>query len=218
MSAWLSTALAAMSFGTSQPAQLPPGAIVLFNGTDTSAWKHRNTNEPFGWKVENGEMIVTAGKPDIMTKQEFGDFRLHLEFWLPLMANARDQGRANSGVYSQGRYEIQILDNWNNKTYANGGIGAIYGQKDPDKDAIVPPEWWNTYDILFRSARLDSAGKLLEKPRISVWHNGIRIHNNVEIQKSTTAGIEGPWVDKGPILIQNHGNPIHFRNIWIVPM
>lgn len=196
----------------------PQGAVVLFDGKDTSAWVHRNSREPFAWKVENGDMVVTAGKPDIMTRQEFGDYRLHVEFCLPLMPEAKDQGRANSGVYNQGRYEIQILDNWNNSTYATGGIGAIYGQKDPDKDAIVPPGWWNTYDILFRSARLGPDGKVVEKPRITVWHNGIKIHNNVEIEKSTTAGIEGPWVTKGPILLQNHGNPVRFRNIWIVPM
>jgi hypothetical protein len=156
--------------------------------------------------------------PDIVTKRDFGDFRLHMEFWLPLDLQAKDQGRSNSGVYCQGRYEVQILDSYKNPTYPFGGCGAIYGQKDPDTDAIKPPENWNTYDILFQSARLDKAGKLISKPRMSVWHNGIRIHRDVEIDKSTTAGIEGPWVDKGPIMLQNHGNPIRFRNIWIVPM
>ena len=198
----------------------PANAIVLFDGSDTSAWVQRNNGEPCKWDLANGELIVKAGQSDIMTKREFGDYRLHLEFWLPLEPDHKDQGRANSGVYNQGRYEIQILDMWNNKTYANGGCGAIYGQKDPDKDAIIPPQYWNTYDIVLKSARLDSAGKLLAKPRISVWHNGVRIHNDVEIEKpQTAAGIDGPaWVAKGPILLQNHGSPVRFRNIWLVEL
>ncbi len=196
----------------------PPGAITLFDGKDTAQWVHRRTREPVRWKIENGDLVVANG-PDIQTKQEYGDFRLHLEFWLPLMADAKDQGRANSGVFCQGRYEIQILDSWKNPTYATGGCGGLYGQKDPDQDAIKPPENWNTYDILFRAARLDPAGKLLEKPRISVWHNGIRIHRDVEIEKpSTASATETNWITKGPIQLQNHGNPIRFRNIWIVPM
>lgn len=218
MTAAFAFALAAW-FSPQDAGAPPPGAIVLFNGKDTSAWVHRGNNEPCRWKVENGELVVTPGQPDVMTKQAFGDYRLHVEFWLPLMANARDQGRANSGVYNHGRYEIQILDCWNNKTYAFGGVGAIYGQKDPDKDAIKPPENWNSYDILFRGPRVDASGKITEKPRITAWHNGIKIHNNFEIKETpTTAGLEGPVPARGPILLQNHGNPIRFRNIWIVPM
>jgi hypothetical protein len=197
----------------------PANAIVLFDGADTSGWVHRRSGEACKWEVKDGELIVKAGLPDLMTKREFGDYRLHLEFWLPLEADKTDQARANSGVYNQGRYEIQILDNWNNKTYPMGGCGALYGQKDPDKDAIRPPQYWNTYDFLFTAARFDPAGKLAAKPRISVWHNGLRIHHEVEIEKpQTVAGVEGAWIKKGPILLQNHGSPIRFRNIWIVEM
>lgn len=197
----------------------PPGAIVLFGGKDTSEWVHRGTGAPCKWDVVEGALVVKAGTSDIQTVRTFGDYRLHVEFQLPLMPDAKDQGRANSGVYNQGRYEIQVLDSYNNPTYKFGGCGAIYGQKDPDTDAIVPPGWWNMYDILFRAPRFNAAGEVTERPRISVWHNGIRIHRDVElVGDATTSGIEGPLPAKGPILLQNHGAPVHYRNIWIVEM
>lgn len=199
--------------------QVPSGAVILFDGKDTSEWVHRRSGEPCKWRVENGELVVTANTADIVTKREFSSYRLHLEFWLPLEADHRDQARANSGVYNQGRWEIQILDLWKNSTYPMGGCGAIYAQKDPDKDAIKPPGWWNTYDFVFRAARFKEDGSVASQPRISVWHNGIRIHNDVELKgTATTAGLEGPMPHAGPILLQNHGSAIRFRNIWIVPM
>lgn len=218
MIAGLAITLAAALAPVQDRPPVPPGAVVLFDGSNTSAWVHRQTKEACRWPIEIGELVVKNG-PDLMTKQEFGDYRLHIEFWLPLLPDAKDQARANSGVYNQGRWEVQVLDSYQNSTYPFGGCGAIYGQKDPDQNAIIPPENWNMYDILFRAARLDASGKVLEKPRISVWHNGIRIHRDVELQKeATTAGLEGQWVTKGPIMLQNHGSPIRYRNIWIVPM
>ena len=206
------------SLGT-QSSDLPKGAIVLFDGKDASAWVQNSNRAPCEWDVKDGCLIVKAGKSEIVTKQQFGDYRLHLEFWLPLMADQKDQGRANSGVYNQGRYEIQILDMYKNTTYQYGGCGAIYGQKDPDMDAIKPPEEWNSYDILFKAPRFDKAGKLTAKPRITVFHNGLRIHNDVEIDKESTAGVPtGPRPARGPILLQNHGALVRFRNIWIVPL
>lgn len=211
--------LATLLFLSSFPQSPPPGAIVLFDGSNTDAWVHRGSMQPCQWEVREGAMTVKSGTSDLMTKQEFGNYRLHLEFWLPLEADKKDQGRANSGVYNQGRYEIQILDNWQNSTYAMGGCGALYGIKDPDSNAIKPPETWNSYDIVMRGAKVDQKGNLIAKPRISVWHNGVRIHNDFEIPKSaTTAGLEGPWTTKGPILLQNHGSAIRFRNIWLVPL
>lgn len=219
-------ALAFLAFGptlaiaqkSTELAKPPKGAVVLFDGKDSSQWVSRGSKAPCQWDVTDGCLVVKAGTSDIVTKQSFGDYRLHIEFWLPLMANETSQGRANSGVYNHGRYEIQILDNYNNSTYAFGGCGAIYEQKDPDKNAIRPPEQWNTYDITFRAPRFDKTGALTEKPRITVLHNGIKIHDNVTIDKpSTRAGEDGPQPKVGPILLQNHGCPIRFRNIWIVP-
>jgi len=196
----------------------PKGAIILFDGKDTSQWVERGSNAPCGWDVADGCLIVKAGHPDLMTKQEFGDYRLHVEFWLPLMADQTSQGRANSGVYNQGRYELQVLDSYHNPTYQFGGCGAIYGQHDPDHDAIKPPEEWNSYDITFRAPRFDAAGKMTEKPRITVYHNGIEIHNNFELQHATPGGLDESQPKTGPIMLQNHGDPIKFRNIWILPM
>ncbi len=215
---FVSTACLLLAYAPVQT-EAPKDSIILFDGKDTSAWVHRGTKAPCKWDVINGELVVKSGQPDVMTKQVFGDYRLHVEFWLPLMASAKDQGKANSGVYNHGRYEIQILDSFQNPTYKTGGCGALYGQKDPDANAIKPPEQWNTYDITFRAPRFDAEGKVTEKPRITVLHNGIRIHNNVEIEaKNTVAGFDGPQPKTGPILLQNHGNPVRFRNIWIVPM
>ncbi|MEZ0324716.1 MAG: DUF1080 domain-containing protein [Fimbriimonas sp.] len=203
--------------GSMQEFPRPKGAIVLFDGRDTSAWVQRDDKSPCKWDVIDGALVVKNGTSDIMTKQEFGDYRLHLEFWLPNLPDRKDQAKANSGVYNQGRYEIQILDSFNNPTYKFGGVGSIYAQKDPDQNAVKPPENWNIYDIVLRSARVDAKGDLVSKPRISVWHNGLRIHRDVEINTPmTAAGIEGKWVTKGPIMLQNHGAPVRFRNIWIV--
>lgn len=198
------------------PQDLPKGAIVLFDGKDTSAWVQPN-GKPAAWEIKDGAMEV--GSSDIRTKQEFGSYRLHAEFWLPYMPQAKGQARANSGLYNQGRYEIQILDSYNNPTYPTAGCGGLYSIKDPDRNAIIRPEAWNMYDILFTAAKFDAKGKVVANPRITVWHNGIKIHNDVElIEPEERAKALGPHKPKGPILLQNHGNPVRFRNIWIVPM
>lgn len=200
-------------------AKPPRGAIILFDGKDASMWHQNGSDEACKWDIADGCLIVKPGTGDIATKQDFGDYKLHVEFWLPLLANKWSQERANSGVYNQGRYEIQVLDSFHNPTYKAGGCGAIYSQKDPDADAIKPPEQWNTYDIIFRAPRFDKAGKEIEFPRITVFHNGIRIHNNVEIKvESTATGKTGTQPPTGPIDLQDHGAPIRYRNIWIVPM
>ncbi len=195
----------------------PRGAIVLYNGTDTSAWIHRGSTDPIRWKVVDGALEVTPGTPDIVTKQEFGDYLLHIEFWLPYMPQATSQGRANSGVYNQGRFEIQVLDSYQNDTYKAGCCGSLYGVKDPDVSVPRKPEEWQSYDITFRAARFDKDGAMTEKPRlVTVFWNGTKIHENVEIPiGSTVAGMAGPAPAKGPILLQDHGNPVRYRNIWI---
>ena len=199
--------------------RLPKDAIVLFDGKGTSAWLDWDTSKPCRWPVKLGSLEVNVGTSDIFTKRQFGDYRLHVEFWLPRMPKMKGQNRANSGVFNQGRYEVQVLDSWNNPTYRFGGCGAIYGQKDPDRNSIRPPETWNAYDILFRAPQFDSTGKLITRPRISVWQNGIKIHDDVEIVKALEwYALEGPIPPKGPIRLQNHYCPVRYRNIWIVPL
>jgi hypothetical protein len=200
-------------------AKPPKGAVILFDGKDASIWHQRGSNDACKWDIVDGCLVGKPGTGDIVTKRDFGDYRLHVEFWLPLMANESDQGRANSGVYQQGRYEIQVLDSYNNPTYKLGGCGAIYGIKDPDRNAIIPPEQWNTYDITFRAARFDKAGKQTANPRITVIHNGIEIHHDVELTEPATGGaLDGLPPGRGPIILQDHGAPVRFRNIWIVPL
>jgi hypothetical protein len=200
-------------------AKPPRHAIVLFNGKDASLWRQAGSKDECKWDIKDDCLVVKPGTGDIATKRDFGDYRLHVEFWLPLLPNETSQGRANSGVFQHGRYEIQVLDSYHNPTYKFGGCGAIYSQKDPDKDAIIPPEQWNTYDITFRAPRFDAQGKETEFPRITVYHNGIKIHDNVEIKvASTSTGQPGAQPATGPIELQDHGALIRFRNIWIVPL
>ncbi|HVN78736.1 MAG TPA: DUF1080 domain-containing protein [Terriglobia bacterium] len=197
----------------------PQGAVILFDGKDLSAWKHRDTGEAAKWKIVDGAMEVTPGTPDLITIQDFGDYQLHVEFNIPVLpGNLKSQERGNSGVYNHGRYEIQVLDSFNNETYANGMCGSIYEQKEPDINACKPAGQWQSYDITFRGPRLGVDHKVVEKPRITVYHNGILIHDNVEILADfTRAGMSGPVPKEGPILLQNHGSKVRYRNIWIVP-
>ncbi len=201
-----------------KPQKAPRRAIKLFDGKSLDAWVHRGSNAPCGWTVlPDGALLVTSGFPDILTKQKFRDFQLHVEFKIPLMPKAEGQGRGNSGVYMHGLYEIQVLDAYNNPTYKAGGCGSIYEQKDPDVNACKPPEHWQAYNITFRAPRFSADGKMTEKPRVSVIWNGVKVHNNVEIEHPTRASLDGAMTAEGPIMLQNHGNPVQFRNVWIVP-
>ena len=121
-------------------AKPPRGAVILFGGKDASMWHQRGSHDDCKWLITDGDLVCKPGPGDIVTKQDFGDYRLHVEFWLPLLPKESGQGKGNSGVYQQGRYEIQVLDSYNNPTYKAGGCGAIYSFKDPDKNAIIPPE------------------------------------------------------------------------------
>ncbi len=200
-----------------RPRRPPRGAIVLFNGKDTNAWEQLKDRGPVQWVITDGALEVKPGTGNIITKQEFQDFKLHVEFNEPYMPDKHSQERGNSGVYLQGRYEIQVLDSYNNPTYKAGGCGSIYGQKDPDKNMALPPGQWQTYDIDFRAARLGPDGKVVEKPRVTVIWNGTKVHDNVKIEGGTTAGLGKELVATGPIMLQDHGSKVRFRNIWIVP-
>ncbi len=199
--------------------QKPPRkAIHLFDGKNTDSWVHRGTNSACEWTIQpDGTLLVTKGKPDILTKEKFRDYQLHVEFKIPLLPDKHSQERGNSGVYNHGLYEVQVLDAYNNPTYDFGGCGAIYEQKNPDVNACRPPEEWQYYDITFRAPRFDSEGKMTEKPRITVIWNGVKVHNDVEILHPTRASLEGPMTPEGPIMLQNHGSPVQYRNIWILP-
>lgn len=198
----------------------PAGAVVLFDGTDASKWVNRKDGQSAGWTVRDGYMEVRPGNGDIITRDQFRDYQLHVEFWLPLMANQTGQARSNSGVYNQGRIEVQVLDSYGQPPRDNEA-GGIYKVSVPLRNASKKPERWQAYDIAYRAPRIGPGGKQTEQGRITVFHNGILIHNNVAFDaQTTTSGLppEGNDYSKpGPLLLQDHGNPVRYRNIWILP-
>lgn len=191
----------------------PPGdAVVLFDGKDLSAWVGRE-GSPAPWKVENGYAEVRGS--GITTREEFGDVQLHIEWAAPAVVTGKDQGRGNSGVYFQGRYEIQVLDSYENPTYPDGQAGAFYGHAAPLVNASRKPGEWQTYDIIFRAPKTGADGRIIPGS-FTVLHNGVLIQDHVPIEgKATTAAPAQGVVAKGPIHLQDHGNPVRFRNIWV---
>ncbi len=199
------------------PHPAPKGAVVLFDGRELSKWINRNGGGPAGWTVRDGYAEVRPGNGDILTKETFADYQLHVEFWLPLMPQAQGQARANSGVYNQGRIEVQVLDSHGQPPRDNEA-GGIYRVATPLRNASKPAERWQSYDIAYRAPRFGPDGKQTEKGRITVLFNGLLIHNNVGFDgQVTTAGLPGDLTKPGPILLQDHGNLVRFRNIWILP-
>jgi hypothetical protein len=196
----------------------PKDAVVLFDGKDLTGWTTLDGKPP-EWKVEDGYLEVVPGKGDIRTEKTFGpDFKLHVEFWLPLMADAKGQARANSGVYLQGRYEIQVLDSYMNETYADGVCGALYGIIAPSKNANKPPEQWQTYDITFHAPRVDAEGKVTAKGHLTVVQNGETIIDNGAFDKVTGGALDEKLGEAGPIRLQDHGCRVRYRNIWLQPI
>lgn len=198
----------------SKPA--PQGATVLFDGKSLDNWTSLR-GETAKWAVKDGYMEV--GRGDIMTREKFGpDFKLHVEFWLPLMADKKGQARSNSGVYLQGRYEIQVLDSYMNETYANGVCGALYGIIAPSKNANKPPEQWQTYDITLISPRVDDKGKVTKKGVLTVVQNGETIIDKGEFDRVTGGAMDEKLGEPGPIRLQDHGCKVRYRNIWLQPI
>jgi hypothetical protein len=195
----------------------PSDAIVLFDGTDFSAWTDEDGNEA-GWTVGGGAMTVVAGAGSIQTRRGFGDIQLHIEWRSPAEVTGEGQGRGNSGVYLMGLYEVQILDSYRNRTYANGQAAAIYKQHAPLVNASRPPGTWQSYDIVFTAPRFGEDGRLQSPAYVTVLHNGVLVQSHSEI-RGPTRWIGWPsyrsHADRLPILLQDHGNPVSYRNVWV---
>lgn len=199
------------------PGPPPSDAIVLFDGKDLSKWKNADGRADAKWEVKDGVATVN-GTGSIMTKQEFGDCQLHVEWAAPSKVEGEGQGRGNSGIYLQGRYEVQVLDSYNNKTYYHGQAGGIYKQHAPLVNACRPPGEWQAYDIIFHAPRFGTNGKVDKPATFTVLHNGVLIQDHVEVL-GTTSHTGYPKYEPHPlkqsIMLQDHGNPVKYRNIWI---
>lgn len=189
----------------------PSDAVVLFDGSDLSQWKGGEN-----WSVKDSLMVV--GKGTLTSKEEFGDCQLHIEWSAPKPPSGSGQGRGNSGVFMMGRYELQVLDSYENETYADGQAGAIYKQTPPAVNATRPPGQWNTYDIFWTAPRFDEDGELRSPASITVVHNGVLILNHFELLGDTPYNRPPKYTAHsatGPITLQDHGDPVRFRNIWV---
>ncbi|WP_145344173.1 3-keto-disaccharide hydrolase [Rosistilla ulvae] len=189
----------------------PSDAIVLFDGTDLSAWKGTDN-----WKIVDGAAV--SGKGDIRTKEAFGDCQVHIEWSAPTPATGRGQGRGNSGLFLMDTYELQILDSYDNETYHDGQAGAIYKQTPPQVNATRPPGQWNVYDVIWTAPRFNEDGSLKSPAYITALHNGVVIQNHYELKGDTPYHRPAEYkqhADRLPIRLQDHGNPVRFRNIWV---
>ena len=190
----------------------PEGAVALFDGTNAADNWERS---PLLWCMTgDGAMEICAS--NLITKQMHGSGQLHIEFLCPLMADQTGQGRANSGVYVQGRYEVQVLDSFGDDP-ADNLCGGIYKIATPVVCASLPPEEWQTYDITFTAPKFDAAGKKVQNARITVVHNGTVIHDNVELPNCTAGGVSDQEAPEGVLMLQDHGNRVRYRNIWFQP-
>jgi hypothetical protein len=194
-----------------KPGAPPSDAVVLFDGTNLDQWTNGEK-----WEVKDGVATVKGG--DITTKEKFGDFQLHVEFATPDVVKGNGQGRGNSGVYIMGRYEVQILDSVDNPTYFDGQCAAVYKQSPPMVNVCRKPGEWQTYDILFTAPVFGEDGKVTKPAYVTVIHNGVCVHNHFELKGGTFYDRPAAYVkhaDKMPLRLQNHGNPMKFRNIWV---
>ncbi|MGO1243657.1 MAG: 3-keto-disaccharide hydrolase [Sphingobacterium sp.] len=200
---------------------VPSDAIALFNGSNLDQWKSSNENGgPAAWTIENNALVVKPGAGGIETKQDFEDFQLHIEWKSPDVIKGEGQGRGNSGIFLQGLYEVQVLDNNNNPTYVNGQAGSLYKQRPPLVEVHPEKGTWHSYDIVYKAPRFNKDGMLIKKGNFTLLHNGVVVQNNTQIE-GTTEYIGLPKLNAhgaGPIALQDHGNPVSFKNIWIRPL
>jgi hypothetical protein len=195
----------------------PSDAIVLFDGRDLTRWRGADGG-PAKWTVRDGYVEVAAGTGDIATAQKFGDAQLHIEWATPSVVKGEGQERGNSGVFLMGRYEVQVLDSYGNDTYYHGQAGAVYKQHAPLVNVSRKPGEWQAYDIIFHAPRFDEQGKVVDRARITVLQNGVLIQNNVEIYGNTyhdRPALYTAHPAEEPLRLQDHGNPVRYRNIWI---
>ncbi len=195
----------------------PADAVVLFDGHDLSAWRGEQGG-PAPWVVKDGYFEVKPGSGMIHTAQGFGDVQLHIEWRAPAPPTGEGQERGNSGVFLQGRYEVQVLDSYHNPTYADGAAGAVFGQYPPLVNPARPPGQWNVYDIVFRRPRFDAAGRVTAPARITEFFNGVLVQDDVPLTGPTAYRHRPPYEVTPPTLplaLQDHGYPVRFRNVWI---
>jgi hypothetical protein len=198
-------------------AAVPSDAIVLMDGTGLDEWVGPGGRTP-GWRVGDGYVEVARGTGSLTTRREFGDIQLHVEWAAPAEVSGEGQGRGNSGVFLMGRYEVQILDSWENDTYPDGQNASLYGQEPPRVNASRPPGEWQTFDIVFRRPHFGPDGEVVKPARVTVLHNGVLVHDGVEFHGITVHGQRAeysPHPDRGPISLQDHGDPVRFRNVWV---
>ncbi|VAX42800.1 putative multi-domain protein [hydrothermal vent metagenome] len=203
------------------PAPVPSDAVVLFDGTSTAAWQHGDGRDAEWIVKEDGSMQVKPGSGDLLTREHFGDCQLHIEWATPEVAIGKGQGRGNSGVFFFGMYEVQILDSYKNQTYADGQAAALYGQYPPAVNASRGPGEWQTFDIIFEAPRFARDGTLEKPAFVTVLHNGVVVQHRREFVGRTAhraVASYSPHASAGPIKLQDHGNPMRFRNIWVRPL
>ncbi len=203
------------------PGGPPSDAVVLFDGKDLSNWSSVRTGGTAEWDVTDGYIQVKPRTGDIASNYEFGDCQLHIEWATPSTVKGEGQGRGNSGIFLMERYEVQVLDSWQNPTYFHGQAASIYKQHPPLVNVTRKPGEWQTYDIVFTAPRFDTMGKAVENGRITVIHNGVLVQNNVGIHGNTWHDRSPYYIAHGPrgsLKLQDHGDLVRFRNIWVRPL
>ena len=201
------------------PVAAPSDAIVLFDGKSLDAWRAADTTKGAAkWRIEGDAMVVAAGTGGIATRRAFGDVQLHVEWSAPNPPKGESQDRGNSGVFLMSTYEVQVLDSYHAATYPDGQAAAIYGQFPPLVNAMRAPGEWNVYDIVFHRPHFDASGKVTAPARLTVFHNGILVQDDLTVLGPTSNGVRTAYsahADKLPISLQDHGHPVRFRNIWV---